>query len=129
MNGIKYLIVAEIYKKGFILKIIDGKKEALSFLQKTSEISSCYSFAQMNKVEEKLEYIASYKINGNTDYVGKYIKSISNGAYTVSVLQIDINTFCLKSFIRERENHSSVFELEQLSEEFSEHYFFGLIAN
>ena len=66
----------------------------------------------MIKVESRLNYFASYTINGNLDYMGRGKMSVTNGAYTVSVVKIDVNTFCLKSFLKERESCSNVFDLD-----------------
>lgn len=133
MNTVKYLIVAEIENKGFLLKIEDNFEKAESFAQYIYSLSDEFYIYEMDKVEQKLKYFSFYKINGNEIYLKKIKTSISNGVYTVSVVEIDLNNYCEKTFIKERENHSSVFdfekypkELDRLAELFSE---IDLVAN
>jgi hypothetical protein len=103
-----YLIVVEIERKGFLIDIVKSKAQSEVIAEKLVEISVSYPFADMYKVEQELTYFASYTMNGTQVYLGKFIYHCSNGSYSVSTLQIDLNTFCVQTFIRERENQSSV---------------------
>lgn len=103
-----YLIVVEIERKGFLIDIVKSKAQAEVIAERLVEISVSYPFADMYKVEQELTYFASYTMNGTQVYLGKFIYHCSNGSYSVSTLQIDLNTFCVQTFIRERENQSCV---------------------
>jgi hypothetical protein len=52
----------------------------------------------------------SYHINGNQPYCGKVKMSMTDFILTISILKINMKTFCLKTFISERENTSQVFD-------------------
>lgn len=110
---IQYLIVAEINRNGFVLELQNNYVEAELYIERIFNLSDEFGIFEMNKVKNKLEYFASYQISGNELYLSKIKRSISNGVYTVSIVKIDLNNFCLKTFIKERENHSSVFTIEK----------------
>ena len=114
---IKYLILAEIEKKGFFIKFIDNYDEAEKFARMTFDNSDEFQYSEMSKVEEKLTFFASYQVNGNEVYIGSCKSGISNGAYSVSVIEIDMNNFNINQFILERINHSTVFPYEIYKEE------------
>lgn len=109
---IKYLILAEIEKKGFLIKFIDNYEEAEKFASITFDLSDEFQFSEMSKVEMKLTFFASYQVNGSEVHIGWCKKGITNGAYSVSVIEIDMNNFNLNQFILERINHSTVFSYE-----------------
>lgn len=106
----RYLIVAEIKTKGFVLKLYKNLADAKKNMEKTYALSLKYAFNEMYKIEKELDYFASYEIKGNVLYLSNPIYGYSNGHYSVSVIKINLNHFCLKTFIRERENHSDVFD-------------------
>ena len=110
---IQYLIVAEINRMGFLLELQNNYVEAELYIEHIFNLSDEFSIFEMNNVEKKLKYFASYQISGNELYLNKIKRSISNGVYTVSIVKIELNNFCLKTFIKERENHSSVFTIEK----------------
>ena len=109
-NKIQYLIVAEIENKGFLLRFMVDLKEAEMYAEKIFQYSDEFLFSDVCKIEEKLKYFASYKANGSEIYLRKIKGGRSNGAYTVSFMEVEMNKFCLKTFIRERENNSLVFD-------------------
>lgn len=109
MDLIRYLVVAEIGNRGFILKTFSSKGLAEYYHQKMFDLKEEYS---LEKIESKLKYISSYNINGNEVYIENVELTTSDGVYTVSVVKINLENFCLKSFVRERENHSTVFDYD-----------------
>lgn len=126
----QYLIVAEILKKGFILKITTDEKEAELFHQLIFDLSNKYPFGESHKIEKYLNYLISYNIKGNEFFISNSFLTSSNGEFSVYVLKIATETFCLKSFIKERENNSIVFNMEELSSEYSEQFLnSNLISN
>lgn len=108
---VKYLIVVEIDRRGYILELVDDLDAGQRIIEDIFDISEVYTIYEMDKVAERLPYpcTATYEIKGNELYVGKGGTSTSNGVLTVTAVEIDTETFCLESFIRERENHSMVF--------------------
>ena len=117
-NKIKYLIIAELDQCGFLLQFMDDCEEAKLYADIIFNASMNYPYSEMYIVEDELDYFASYTINGNELYIGNFIYGHSNGAYTVSVMKIDMDKFCLKVFIKERENHSTVFDYIENQEKF-----------
>lgn len=123
MTPIKYLIIAEIGRTGFITEFKNTLKEAELFAAKLKHIGNFDSYTETEKIINALKqrnYI-SYHINGNRLCFGKIKIAFSDGLYDVSVTEVDMKTFCLKTLIRERENHSIVFDGE-LSDEFLEKF-------
>lgn len=108
----RYLIIAEIRNKGYLLKFMSDLKEADKYAKEIFELSNEYSIYEQYKIETKLTYFASYHVNGTEVYIGNGCCGQSNGVYTVGTMKVDINNFRLNSFIRERENHSTVFPRE-----------------
>jgi len=107
-NPIAHLLIVEIERKGFLIEVCSDIEKAKQRLEELVELSVKYSFNEQHRAEQDLTYFASYEIYGTEVYVGKSSHSISNGSYTVSIVEIDLDTFCVKTFIRERENHSCV---------------------
>ena len=128
----KYLIIAEVNKTGFITEFKNTFEEADDYCNELF-------FSLTNITAHKMETIAhvlkqrgyiSYKIKGNALYFGKCRSSTTNGEFTVSVAEVDLRTFCLQKMLKERENHSIVFEYEQLNDEFIDKFpSIDLIAN
>lgn len=129
MNPLKYLIIAEIEKKGFILEFFNHIENAEAFARTTFDLRRGFAFNDMYRVEEKLKYFATYRINGNQEYVGNVLRQLSNGAYSVSIIKINKREFCLKSFIKERENHSWVINFDKCDKLIELFPHLNLIAN
>jgi hypothetical protein len=131
MPQIKYLIIAEIDRTGFITEFRNTFKEAEFFAAKLKHIGEFDSYTETDKIINALKkrnYI-SYHINGNQLCFGKIRIAFTDGLYSVSVGEIDMNTFCLKTLIRERENHSRVFD-DNIDDAFLEKFpNIDLIAN
>lgn len=109
-NPIAHLLLVEIERKGFLIEIFHDIEQAQQRLEELVDLSAKYSFDEQHKVEQDLTYFASYEINGTEVYVSKCSHCSSNGSYTVSIIPIDLETFCVKTFIRERENLSCVLD-------------------
>lgn len=131
MPPIKYLIIAEIDRTGFVTEFKNTFKEAELFAAKLKHIGDFDSYTETEKIITALKqrnYI-SYHINGNQLCFGNIKIAFSDGLYDVSVSEVDMKTFCLKTLIRERENHSIVFD-DELSDELIEKFpHLDLIAN
>lgn len=122
MNPNKYIVVVEIDDKGYIFRLINKEEDALEFRERVLNISRNYSYPEIYAKINALNPVASYNINGNQLYFGNFKSNISNGVYSVYLLKINEKTFCLQSFIKEREYNSTVFELEDLTDEFVEKF-------
>ena len=127
----KYLVVAEIDTTGFIMNYFNDFHEAEKYSEKVFMMSSHLSYNEMHKMEDILfpEALVSYKMKGRDCVYNLSAKSaISNGIYAVSILEINMDNFCLKSFIKERENYAWVFE--NISDEFLEKFpYADFVAN
>ena len=108
----KYLIIAEFESQGFVLGIADSEQIAEKHVTRLSNIIDEYPFGEHTKIISKLEYIASYNIKGNQTFLESSMICSSNGSSSIYVVKINMNTFSLKSFIKERENLSSVFDYD-----------------
>lgn len=99
MDSIKYLVVAEIEHTGFILTMFSSKEVADCYHQKMYDLHEEYP---LDQIKHKLKYIASYKINGNEIFLENTEIITTTGLYTVCVVKINMESFCLKSFIKDR---------------------------
>lgn len=115
-ENFKYLVLAEIEKRGFLVKFYNDYDRAKQVADLTYELIDGLEFAEMSEVEAKLSCFASYEINGNENFTGNSMSGVSNGTYSVNILKIDLNNFRLTEFILERKNHSSVFPYEIFGE-------------
>ncbi len=113
----KFLIVAELDRKGFMLKIEDSLKKAMAFSERTFMLSKEFCYDDMYKIEYKLNPFAKYEVSGNVMCLSKFKSSTTNGFYSVTVVEIELKN--LKMFIRERENLSIVFDYDLYDEEIS----------
>lgn len=112
----KYLILAELDRMGFLLDIKDSIEDAKSAVDKVFNFSMKLSYdTTQDKI--KTEAFASYVINGNVLYTGKIQYGHTDGFFSISAVEIDPDIQCLKTFIKERENYSSVFDYKQYDEE------------
>jgi hypothetical protein len=112
-----YLICFEIERNGFIL-------EAFSDLELAKKVASTIfnrmDATYMVKDQEEgslelLDWKIKYRINGNMCYCdcrSQITGGYSNGAMTYWIIDTEIENFNLHYFIRERENSSYVFELD-----------------
>ncbi|MDO9000551.1 MAG: hypothetical protein Q7W45_12350 [Bacteroidota bacterium] len=107
-----YIVVIEIKKIGFVSRIYNDFAQAEREMNSTFSLTNHFEFGQWRDIIDCLsgcKAYSKYNINGNQVYVGKSKTSISNGDVTASVLKVDSQEFNLKMFIKERENHSNVF--------------------
>ena len=107
----KYLIIAEIIDRGYVLGYVHTLEVAETILKNVFAYSDWYSFCDMYRVAEHLKFSVSYKMNGNYLFMTPPHGNC-NGALSVYRIEIDLDTFSLSSFIRERENISEVFSDE-----------------
>lgn len=112
----KYLIIVEIERTGFITEFKSSFKEAFDFSNKLYlSLSELFPIDKREKIVDVLKErgYASYKINGTELYFGKCKDQITDGILTVSVVEIDSNKFNLQMLIKERENSSLVFNYDE----------------
>jgi|ERR1051325_4613765 hypothetical protein len=132
MQKYKYLVVAEIGREGFITEMKDSFEEADRFSQELFSLANVFPISKRSCVAQLLQQkgYLHYKINGNQIYFPSPLSSITDGDYSVSVINILPGQNCIRRLIKERENHSIVFKLEMIKDEFVERFpRLGLIAN
>jgi len=86
-------------------------KEAQKICAKLIKASDIYSFSELDKYHAHLTEFKSYAIKGNLMWVSKCREQTTNGVLTFSIIEIDKKSFSISQFIRERENCSSIFDL------------------
>jgi hypothetical protein len=107
MLDTRYIVVVEIENRGFIFDIFKELEKAKKQVDEVLKEAAKYSIYEMNEILGHFLFSISecYDIKGNQHYIGKCEVQVSNGVLTVSIIKID-NTFNLKHFMKERENHS-----------------------
>jgi hypothetical protein len=119
---IRYIIIAEFEKIGFVTEMFNHYDEAEDFCLNLHALGRKYNFNDWHKVVEELQerkYVA-YQINNAPLVVCKTYCLACNGVYTVAVMQIDLDKFCVKSFMSERTNAWTGFEYSKLGENITE---------
>lgn len=108
-----YIVVVEIKNIGFLSRILNDFTEAEHDMKSIFSLTLHFEFGKWKDIIDCLsdsKRYTKYQINGNQLYVGKSVAGESNGEVTTSILEIDTETFNLGMFIKERENHSNVFD-------------------
>jgi hypothetical protein len=105
-----YIIIIEIENLGFVFKSKLSQDEIMTYI---NEIFFQYQNYEVEKIHtiKNLILIDHYTINGNQLYIRKCEKGITNGFISASLILLTPN-FCLKSLIKERENYSIPFDIE-----------------
>ena len=125
---VEYLVVVEVERDGFIVKSYKTLEKA----KKTSEYLHLTAEHLGTNTDEKVKFLIGsfnnsgfnpYKIFGTEIYYRSLsvIEEISDGVISISILKIDPDKFCVKTFVKERQNCSSVFT--ELPEKYQENKF------
>ncbi len=105
------MVVCEWEREGFVMAMFNDLEEAKKLAMEVFDMSY-----RLNAIDYlaylELRIPVRYHINGNELFYLDGSYGACNGFVTTSVLTIDTQTFCLKTFLKTRENHSSVFEYE-----------------
>jgi hypothetical protein len=117
MENSKYIIISELDRLGYVFGIMDNLENAKSVVDKLFDDSR---LAPFEETWSKLKYkaIASYSINGNEIHNIKSEYGHFGGSFNIAVIKIGSNINCLRTFIKERENYSWVFEFDDYGDEF-----------
>lgn len=111
MKKIKHLVIVEAGKTAFMTKWFNSAKKAEAFADELWKLTVIFSpvceLEIITNILEKENYM-SYKFYGDVRSFPLSDYEISNGIYVVSVIQIDTTKFCLKTFIKERQNCSDI---------------------
>lgn len=110
MEANKYIVVVEVNGKGYISKAFDHQRKA-SILFGVLEATFANHFYpdSRSSIPELLKQnnFTEYIINGNIKILSKSIRSRSDGKDSIHIFEVT-DTFCIKSFMSERENCSTV---------------------
>ena len=106
----KYLIIAELETKGYIIGTVNSLSSARKKTNKIFDLSNQFSFHELHLFHPYLSQYQSYEIKGNAMYCGKGKECISNGLLSTYILEIDSDNFSMKQFIKEREGTSYAIE-------------------
>ena len=108
----KYLIIVEANKFGFISQYLKSKSQAE---EKCRRIFDVHWGEPLGQCEQTIEVVTQnnfkkYSINSKKVNFGKTELYLSDGFVTCNVIKIDLNTFNLEAFIKERESNLTAFE-------------------
>jgi hypothetical protein len=107
----KHLLIVEHNHTEFIVAWFDSKDAALKMADQLTAISFQHQDDFAEYFREHFMYIRSYTINGTETMIWAN-NIITNGFIACSILERDPAEFDMRSFIRERENASKVFNWE-----------------
>lgn len=119
-DSLRYLIVVEIERKGFLVDIVKGEMVANERIDSLVILSNDLTIYEMDKMIGRFEYFGSYTINGSDSGLSNFRTAMTNGVLTVAAVPIDLATFCAKTFIREREYYSDAIEFSDYPDEVAE---------
>ncbi len=106
----QYVVVAEFEKQGYILGILNTQKEA----EKLADQVWVWYGLSKEKItaffEKKISYVCKYRIYGNYEMINKGLAIKLDGQLATHVIEFEGQIFCLKSFIKERENFSTALD-------------------
>lgn len=116
----KYLIIAELDTKGYIIGTLQSLHTAKKKTKKIFELSNQFSFHELHLFHPYLSQYKSYEIKGNALYMGNEKQCISNGLLSIYILEIDSKKFSMEQFIKERESTSlAVVDLDEKLPEYA----------
>ena len=112
-----YFVIAELYRKGFIIGNYDTLEIAEKVKYNIAILVSKYEFSQIKRAEKDLKKYRSYIIRNELYYSGGK-SNMSNGAMSIIILELhtkysrDKKYDTIEDFINEREFQSTLFILD-----------------
>ncbi|MCP4121426.1 MAG: hypothetical protein GY751_06700 [Bacteroidetes bacterium] len=114
MGRTRYLVVAELGRKGFLVGSRKTLAAAKFLMDRTYSKGNKYEWKELKKVEQDLRYFDSYIIYGNEKYISMMENEVSDGKFSVHVLRIEnYNEVTIELIKKERANISMVFDWEK----------------
>lgn len=112
----KYFVLVEAERTAFITDYSDYESTRVLANKLISLANMFCSVDELEKIVSILERknYTSFKMDGTNIHFENSETSISNGIYSVSIVRVD-EEFCLKSFIKERQNHSELFTVDKIT--------------
>jgi hypothetical protein len=132
MEPNKYIVLAEVGKTEFISDFFLNKNEADKIAQKLDLLPFLYKDNTVERITKHLQQLnwTTYKLKGNGTWFGNYKIYYPNTDLKVSLVEIDMKNFCMKTFICERQYHSLVFNYENINHKILPEFpYIHLIAN
>jgi hypothetical protein len=110
----KYLVIAEVERTGFVAGCYKKYLKAVELANELLLYGELFPWCESDKIIGQLRNRSfnEYPVKGNQIYFDKGIYGSADGKYSVMVIQINNSHFDLNVFIKERENHSIVFDSE-----------------
>lgn len=110
----EYLVIVEVEQMGFVVGFKRKYWDAVTLAKSILAIRDVFGWNEADKLQNQL--ISSgykpYSIKGNQLYFEKFVWVTTDGQCSVCLVKTYSNKFCLQTFIRERENHSIIFDKE-----------------
>jgi hypothetical protein len=117
MEKSKYIIISELDRLGFVYGIMDNLVDAKLVVDKIFDDSRLAPFEE-TFTKLQIKAITSYSIKGNEINNIKSEYGHFGGSFNIAVIKIGSNINSLRTFIKERENYSWVFEFDDYEDEF-----------
>jgi hypothetical protein len=125
MSSIKYLIIVEIERTGFVTEFCDTYEESstrsLNLMNSAGYLDTEDKKTQVINFLRKRNYI-QYHVNGKPLFYVRFKRCLTDPVLTISIMEIDMKKFCLKMFIYELENQTNLLDYDVLSEAFFEKF-------
>jgi len=114
MGRTRYLVEAELGRKGFLIGSRKTLEAAQFLMDRTYRKGNKYEWSELEKVENDLRYFDTYTIYGNEKYVSMVETGTSDGKFSVHVLRIEnYGASAIEQIKKERANISMVFDWEK----------------
>jgi hypothetical protein len=109
-----HLVIAEVERIGFVAGCFKRYWCAVEIANQLLLYSELFKWGESDRIIAQLrnQGFKEYIIKGNQVYFDKGIYGSTDGKYSVAVLPMNKKEFSTESFIRERENYSTVFSPE-----------------
>ena len=105
MKLLKFIIIAELETKGYIIGTAKSLNQAKKLSDKIFGLANQYSFNDLHSFHSCLKHYKCYEIKGNATYI-KCKECISNGLLSIYILEIDLKDFSVDLYIKERASTS-----------------------
>ena len=109
----KFIVIAEIIEhKGFLISYHNSFQSARKKTKQVFERCWNYERDEIKNIENDLDFLMEYRLQKNSVGVGRVKEQMSNGNFSVSILEVN-KSFTEKHFIQEIENNVFVFDISE----------------
>lgn len=113
-NKFVYLVVIEKHRKGYVLSVINGLFEANRIAQYVLSIQQLHQEDEDYNLENQYYPIKTYEVKGNMAFISSACSHKTAGSTNVYVVKVSVEMGGVEHFVRERENGSDLYSIEEL---------------